>query len=62
MSPEKSSKRLTPNEYENMCRILGIEIDIPTQNRLYSTDTKEGKIMGTDLSVYCVTLKLCNIS
>jgi ubiquinone/menaquinone biosynthesis C-methylase UbiE len=62
MSPEKSTKRLTPNEYEKMCEILGIEIDTPTQNRLYSTETKEGKIMGTDLSVYCVTLKLCNIN
>jgi SAM-dependent methyltransferase len=61
MSPKKSSHRLHPLEYKKMCELLGIKYTQPPQNRLYSSDTNEGKIMGTDLNVFCATIKKSNI-
>ena len=52
--PEK--RHLTPDEYEDLCGILGIETSELPEDRLYSSDTKEGLIMGKDLAVYSVTL------
>ncbi|MFA5364048.1 MAG: class I SAM-dependent methyltransferase [Candidatus Bathyarchaeia archaeon] len=59
MSPKKSPHRLYPGEHQKMCKILGILPEQPPQNRLYSSDTKAGQIMGTDLSVFCTTIKKC---
>lgn len=57
MSPQKSVHRLHPNEYQKMCEILGISPEPPPEDRLYSSDSREGEIMGKDLSVYCATIK-----
>ena len=56
MNPQKSDHRLYYNEYESLCEILEISSTSPPQNRLCSSDTEEGRIMGEDLCVYCATL------
>lgn len=60
MSPQKSAHRLYPNEYKKLCEILGISPEPPPENRLCSSDSREGEIMGKDLSVYCATITHCN--
>ena len=56
MSPQKSPKRLFPKEYKKFCELVGISPTKPPENRLYSSDSKAGQIMGKDLSVFCLTL------
>ena len=60
MSPQKSSHRLYPKEYKKLCEILGISPEPLPENRLCSSDTREGEIMGKDLSVYCATIRQGN--
>jgi len=57
MSPQKSAHRLYYSEYESLCGILGISPEPLPQNRLYSSDTEEGQVMGEDLCVYCAVLE-----
>jgi SAM-dependent methyltransferase len=52
--PEK--RNLTPNEYNDLCEILSIESSTLPEDRLYSSDTKEGLEMGKDLAIFSVTL------
>lgn len=47
---------LTLDEYAELCGILRIETTTLPEDRLYSSDTKEGRLMGEDLAVYSVTL------
>lgn len=55
MAPEKSNLRLYHHEYEALCKILGI-LPVPTPiNRLFSSDTPQGRQAGKSLCVYCVT-------
>jgi len=56
MDSQKSDHRLYYYEYELLCEILGISSTPPPQDRLYSSDTEEGRIMGKGLGTYCVTL------
>ena len=56
MNPQKSDHRLYYKEYEQLCEILGIPSKPPPENRLYSSDTEEGRMMGEDLCVYCAIL------
>lgn len=60
IKPKNSAKRLYPKEFEKLCEILGIAATHPPQNRLYSSDTREGQIMGRDLGVYAATIKHVN--
>lgn len=55
MDPQKSDLRLYLHEYESLCGILGISPTPPPRNRLYSSDTEEGRIMGEHLCTYCTT-------
>jgi SAM-dependent methyltransferase len=57
MNQQKSDHRLYYNEYESLCGILEIPPEPPPQNRLYSSDTEEGRMMGEDLCVYCAILE-----
>jgi SAM-dependent methyltransferase len=57
MSPQKSAHRLYYSEYESLCGILGIPPEPVPENRLYSSDTGEGRMMGEDLCVYCAVLE-----
>ena len=56
MNPQKSHHRLYYKEYEQLCEILGIPSKPPPKNRLYSSDTEEGRMMGEDICVYCAIL------
>jgi 2-polyprenyl-3-methyl-5-hydroxy-6-metoxy-1,4-benzoquinol methylase len=49
-------RHLVPNEYAELCDILRIKTTPLPEDRLYSSDTKEGLLMGKDLAVYSVTL------
>ncbi len=49
--------RLRYDEYESLCEILGIRAKPPPHDRLYSSDTGRGRMMGENLCVYCVTLR-----
>lgn len=51
--------RLRYNEYESLCKMLGIRAKPPPHDRLYSSDTERGRMMGENLCVYCVTLRRC---
>jgi SAM-dependent methyltransferase len=52
----KEQRSLTLDEYAELCGILRIETTTLPEDRLYSSDTKEGLLMGKDLAVYSVTL------
>lgn len=56
MSQTKSDLRLFFEEYESLCKIMGIMPTHPPPSRISSSDTKEGLMMGKDLCTYCVTL------
>jgi SAM-dependent methyltransferase len=49
-------RSLTLDEYAGFCHILGVETAPLPKDRLYSSDTEEGLVMGRDLAVYSVTL------
>jgi 2-polyprenyl-3-methyl-5-hydroxy-6-metoxy-1,4-benzoquinol methylase len=49
-------RHLVPEEYAKLCEILKIEPTPLPEDRLYSSDTKEGALMGEDIAVYCVTI------
>jgi 2-polyprenyl-3-methyl-5-hydroxy-6-metoxy-1,4-benzoquinol methylase len=49
-------RHLVPEEYAKLCEILKIEPTPLPDDRLYSSDTKEGALMGEDIAVYCVTI------
>lgn len=55
----KEKHNLTPNEYAELCNALGIETEPFPKDRLYSSDTKDGSLMGEDLAVYSITLARC---
>jgi len=55
MNPKKSDFRLYFHEYESLCAILGILPTSPPQNRLFSSDTEEGRKMGEDLCTFLTT-------
>jgi SAM-dependent methyltransferase len=56
MNPQKSDHRLYYHEYESLCEILGISSTRAPKDRLCSSDSEEGRMMGEDLCVYCATL------
>ena len=56
MNPQRSIHRLYYNEYESLCEILGITSEPPPQDRLCSSDTEEGRMMGEDLCIYSATI------
>jgi 2-polyprenyl-3-methyl-5-hydroxy-6-metoxy-1,4-benzoquinol methylase len=49
-------RHLVPSEYAKLCEILKIAPTALPSDRLYSSDTKEGALMGEDIAVYCVTI------
>ena len=49
-------RHLVPSEYAKLCEILKIDPTPLPDDRLYSSDTKEGALMGEDIAVYCVTI------
>jgi ubiquinone/menaquinone biosynthesis C-methylase UbiE len=49
-------RHLTPNEYTTLCNILRITPTPLPEDRLYSSDTQEGLLMGKDVAVYSATL------
>lgn len=49
-------RHLVPSEYAKLCEILKIEPTPLPEDRLYSSDTEEGALMGEDIAVYCVTI------
>ncbi|MGA2973229.1 MAG: class I SAM-dependent methyltransferase [Candidatus Bathyarchaeia archaeon] len=51
----KSERRLYYREYESLCRVLGIQATEPPADKLFSSDSAEGRIMGDDLAVFCAT-------
>jgi len=55
----KEQRSLRPNEYAELCNALGIETEPFPEDRLYSSDTKDGSLMGEDLAVYSITLARC---
>ena len=52
----KEVRSLTLKQYTELCNILNVETMTLPEDRLYSSDTKEGSNMGKDLAVYSVTL------
>ncbi|MGA2681834.1 MAG: class I SAM-dependent methyltransferase [Candidatus Bathyarchaeia archaeon] len=52
----KGRGHLTLDEYAELCSMLGIETTALPEDRLFSSDTKEGLLMGKDFAVYSVTL------
>ena len=47
---------ITFKEYSELCSILRIETTSLPEDRLFSSDTKEGLLVGKDLAVYSATL------
>jgi 2-polyprenyl-3-methyl-5-hydroxy-6-metoxy-1,4-benzoquinol methylase len=43
-------------QYEALCKYFGIEAEPLPEGRLFSSDTKEGSLMGENLAVYTVTI------
>lgn len=43
-------------QYEALCNYFGIKAEPLPEGRLYSSDTKEGALMGANLAVYTVTI------
>jgi ubiquinone/menaquinone biosynthesis C-methylase UbiE len=56
MDPKKSDLRLYFHEYESLCKTLGTLPTSPPASNLFSSDTKEGRMMGEDLCTYCAIL------
>ncbi len=52
----KEQRGPTIAHYAQLCRLLGIKTSKLPEDRLYSSDTKEGRIAGEDLAVYSITL------
>jgi SAM-dependent methyltransferase len=52
----KEQRSLKPKEYAELCSALNLNPEPLPKDRLYSSDTKEGSLMGEDLTVYSVTL------
>jgi ubiquinone/menaquinone biosynthesis C-methylase UbiE len=55
VNSQSSPRRLYFHEYESLCRILGVSPTHPPKERLCSSDTEEGRVMGENLCAYCVT-------
>lgn len=55
----KERRHLSPNELTELCDALQIDSEPLPEDRLYSSDTKEGSLMGKDLAVYYTTLTKC---
>ena len=60
MNPQKSDYRLYYDEYELVCKMLEISPTPVPQDRLCSSDTEKGRMMGEDLCTYCLTFNLRN--
>jgi hypothetical protein len=56
LDPAIEEYGLRIKQYEALCDYFGLKPEPLPEARLFSSDTKEGSLMGTNLAVYTVTI------